>query len=137
MKQYSTLDTTVQKEPLYKRMYNSVGRGAKKVFSNKYVVGGGLGAIVAGAALLSPEIAQAAQQTSGEIYGFGSGLWDGFLVVPNFVMNLFSDSTWAADGNGIFSEPNTGAAYYLGVVMTGGAEGLCTGVVGGAVGRNS
>lgn len=118
----------------YQRMADDISSVVRRGLDNKYVQAG-LGALIVGSAALiaaEPAYAQEAVSAAKE-YGFFSGMWDGFVVGPNIIMDLLgAESTWACDGAGIRSEPNTGLGYWLGFLMTGGAEGtFLSGVIGG------
>jgi hypothetical protein len=42
-----------------------------------------------------------------------------------------ADNTWARDGAGIRSNPNTGFTYWLGYSIMGGTQGSVIGFIGG------
>jgi hypothetical protein len=100
--------TSYQSEPYESRL----GRIAR----NPYVRAS---AAVVAAAVTLPLFADG----NGETYGFLSGLADGALSGINVLFCTFGDGnhTWAQDGNGIVSSPNVWH-YWLGYLITGGAE---------------
>ena len=116
----------------YQRMADDLSTIVRGGLENRYVQAG-LTGIAATGALLAAGPAYATEAATAAEYGFFSGLWDGMLVGPNIVMDLFgAESTFACDGSGIRSEPNTGLGYWIGFLWTGGAEGtFLAGAVGG------
>ena len=118
-------------KPWYQRAASSIGDVVKQGAKNKYVRAGVTGAGVG--ALMLTGSAYAGDGNIGESYGFFSGMWDGFFWQIDLFLDIVGDSTIASDGNGVISEPNTGPGYYIGFLMTGGAEGL---FIGGLFGGN-
>lgn len=130
---YKGLDNLVNKESKYQTIKTKTADLTNKILDSPYLKAGAV-AFVATAALSAVDsvYGQLISQTAPvETYGFLSGMWDGIVWPLNFAINIFSNNTFAADGTGVISEPNSGAEYYLGFFLTGGAEGLLGGAIGG------
>ncbi|MBT4446968.1 hypothetical protein HOA92_01470 [archaeon] len=138
MNTYSGLDNRPVEEIIrdckypYQRMANDLSSMVGNSLDNKYVQAGLVGTVGA-AALVAAGPAYAGEVAAGVEYGFFSGAWDGFLVGPNIIMDLVGcESTWAADGAGVRSTPNTGLGYWIGFYLMAGTEGTIFGVIGGS-----
>lgn len=105
-------------KPWYQQAASTAANSMHASVQNKYVVAGAA-ALATTVASLGAAYAQGIPPQ--ETYGFFSGMWDGMMVGPNMLLSIFSDSSWAADGNGIKSGPNT-FGYWIGYIMTGGSE---------------
>ena len=105
-------------KPWYQRAASTAANSVHTCVQSKYTAAGAA-ALVTTAAYVG--LAHAQGTSPQETYGFFSGMWDGMMVGPNMLLSIFSDSSWAADGDGIKSGPNT-FGYWIGYIMTGGTE---------------
>lgn len=114
------LELEIQK-PAYKKAVDFVQEKAYSVMSNKHVQAG-----LTTTALTTAVLAQdydSIDAITKEVYGVGSGMIDGFLLLPNVFLNAFNDGqTWARDGTGMISNPNTGLGYWIGFWMMVSSE---------------